>query len=43
VSVLGTEIRMDNYFESYTTYIVEISIENIVQKIFIRFKQILEL
>lgn len=36
VNILGTEERSDQMFK-YTTYIIEVSIKNIKQKIFVRF------
>ena len=41
VEILGTDERSDNMFK-YTVYIVEIRIKVIRQKIFVRFKELLE-
>lgn len=39
--MLGTEERTDKMMK-YTTYIIEVKVKNVRQKIFIRYKELLE-
>jgi hypothetical protein len=40
VQVIGTEERLQNTFSQYTVYVVEVSIDRIISKLFLRYSDI---
>lgn len=43
VQVIGTELRHSNILKAYTIYIIEISITDIVQRVYLRYSEVLEI